>query len=366
MKFTVDRDSLLRPLQAVTSVVEKRQTLPVLSNLLLDVDGETVTLTGTDLEVEMRTRVPVTDSQQGSITLPARKFADICRALPDQATLSVALEDDRALIRSGRSRFVLSTLPANEFPAIDVEKDVLSFEMPQNQLKKAIDRTYFAMAQQDVRYYLNGMLFEIGPAALTLVATDGHRLALCDTPHEIDTEENQQLIVPRKGVVELLRLLEDSDEAVRVELGSNYIRITNSDMAFTSKLIDGRFPDYNNVLPKNADKIVTCDREALRQSLSRVAILSNEKYRGIRLELSMGSLHIFAHNPDQEEAEEELAVDYSGGELEVGFNVSYLLDAVTAGESEQIQIHLSDPNSCCLIQGVNEGDSKYVVMPMRL
>ncbi len=366
MKFTIERELLLKPLQAVTGVVEKRQTLPVLSNLLIEVEDGTVRFTGTDLEVEMRTSLPVNDSENGSVTIPARKFSDICRALPDNASVSVSLEDERAIIRSGKSRFVLSTLPSRDFPKIEADSEVTTFDIPENLLASAIDKTHFAMAQQDVRYYLNGMLLELSPNAMTLVATDGHRLALCETEQNIKINENQQVIVPRKGITELLRLLGDSDDPITIELGNNYLRINTGGMAFTSKLIDGRFPDYNNVLPKGTDKLVICDREPLRQSLSRVAILSNEKYRGIRFELSMGQLRVFAHNPEQEEAEEEVAVDYSGSDLEIGFNVSYLLDAVSAGESEQVQVHLSDANSCCLIQGVGEYDSKYVVMPMRL
>ncbi|MBI5450896.1 MAG: DNA polymerase III subunit beta [Gammaproteobacteria bacterium] len=366
MKFLVSRDALQKPLMAVTNVVEKRQTLPILANLLIEVKGSTLSLTGTDLEVEIRSTLPISNGENGIVTVPARKFSDICRALPDGADLTVSLDDDRIVIRSGKSRFALASLPAQDFPVVDADSNVHTFALPQFMLKKAIARTYFAMAQQDVRYYLNGMLFEISPKSLVLVATDGHRLALSETEHRININENQQVIMPRKGVVELLRLLDDNDEPVQIELGNSYIRIRSDAMCFTSKLIDGRFPDYQNVLPKNPDKVVVSDRNTLRQSLSRAAILSNEKYRGVRLAVSKGSLKIFAHNPDQEEAEEELSVDYSGQELEIGFNVSYLLDAIAAGDSELVQISLSDPNSCCLIQGVGVPDNKYVVMPMRL
>lgn len=366
MKFTVQREILLKPLQSVTGVVEKRQTLPILSNVLLEVSNQSLFMIGTDLEVEMKSHLSVTDAEDGAITLPARKFSDICRALPEGASITVSFEDNKAILKSGRSRFVLSTLPAAEFPSIDTDNDILSFNIAQKVLKKGIDRTHFAMAQQDVRYYLNGLLFEISPDLLTLVATDGHRLAHFETKQDINVSENHSVIVPRKGVVELMRLLDDNDESIKIDLGNNYIRITTESLGFTSKLIDGRFPDYNNVLPKNADKLVTSERTVLKQSLSRAAILSNEKYRGIRLEFSPSTLRLFAHNPEQEEAEEEIAVDYSGPELEIGFNASYLLDAISAGDSEHVRISLSDSNSCCLIQGVGDEDSKYVVMPMRL
>jgi DNA polymerase-3 subunit beta len=242
----------------------------------------------------------------------------------------------------------------------------LVFSISQATLKNAIERSYFAMAQQDVRYYLNGMLFEINANHLTLVATDGHRLAVFNTKGTIETEKNQQVIVPRKGVIELMKLLSDDDQAIEIQLGNNYIRFSTADTVFTSKLIDGRFPDYHNVVPKNTNKLAVCEREILRQALSRVSILSNEKYRGVRMTFSRGLLRILTQNPEQEEAEEEIAVDYKGEDLEIGFNVNYLVDAISAGSSSQIQLSLSDANSCCLIEGIDEQDCQYVVMPMRL
>lgn len=366
MKFTIDRESLVKPLQIVSGVVERRQTLPILSNVLISVTADKLAMSTTDLEVEMQAQTPIKGAKQGEITLPARKFMDICRALPEKSKIEVNLDGARAIIRSGKSRFVLSTLPANEFPNIETSKNVLSFAIPQGKLRHVIERTHFAMAHQDVRYYLNGMFLETGEDHVRMVATDGHRLALCDTAIKIKSKESQQLIIPRKGIQELLRLLEDSKETAQVELGANYIRITTDGMGFTSKLIDGRFPDYQNVVPQGGDKNITCSRDALRQALNRVSILSNEKYRGIRLQFTKGLLRIFAHNPEQEEAEEEVVIDYNGDNLEIGFNVNYLLDAITACTSEQIELLLSDPNSCCLIHGTGEKDCKYVVMPMRL
>jgi len=366
MKFTIDRESLIKPLQQVAGVVERRQTLPILSNILLTVKDNKLSMIGTDLEVEMQTHASLINADDGEITVPARKFLDICRALPDQASIQLSLTDNRAVIKSGKSRFVLSTLPSKEFPNIEVNDSMLGFSVSQATLRHAIERTYFAMAQQDVRYYLNGMLFEINVNHLTLVATDGHRLAVCNTKESIETDKNQQVIVPRKGVIELLKLLSDNDQNIDIRLGNNFIHFSTADMTFISKLIDGRFPDYHNVVPKNTNKLVICEREILRQALSRVSILSNEKYRGVRMTFSQGLVQILAHNPEQEEAEEEVAIDYQGDDLEIGFNVNYLVDAVSAGSSEQIRLSLSDPNSCCLIEGVDEEDCQYVVMPMRL
>ncbi len=367
MKFTISRETLVKPLQMVNGVVERRQTLPILSNVLLSVKDGSLSLTATDLEVQMHTQTQVEDGEGGDITLPARKLLDICRALPEGAEIRVSATDQRAQIRSGKSRFTLSTLPATEFPAIETSQAILSFGLPQGVLKEAVERTHFAMAMQDVRYYLNGLLMELSGELIRLVATDGHRLAMCEiTTDNRITDENQQVIIPRKGVLELARLLEGEDSEATITLGGNFVQIGTPEMHFTSKLIDGRFPDYQNVVPVGADKTVVCEREPLRQALNRVSILSNEKYRGVRLEFSQGQLRVFAHNPEQEEAEEELAVDYNGEPLEIGFNVTYLQDALSACATEQVQLLLSDPNSCCLIRGAGDQRCKYVVMPMRL
>jgi len=366
MKFIIERESLMKPLQLVSGVVERRQTLPILSNVLMVATSDSLAMSATDLEVEMQAQSALKDAKPGEITLPARKFMDICRALPDQSKIEVNVDGARAVIRSGKSRFVLSTLPASEFPNIETSKSVLSFTIPQSRLKQIMERTQFAMAHQDVRYYLNGMYMETNENLLRMVSTDGHRLALCETKADIKQKENQQIIIPRKGIQELLRLLDGSDKPAQVQVGTNYIRVTTDDMGLTSKLIDGRFPDYQNVVPEGGNKVVTCMRNALKQSLNRVSILSNEKYRGIRLQFTKGLLRIFAHNPEQEEAEEEVPVDYSDENLEIGFNVNYLLDAIAACTSEQVKLSLSDPNSCCLIQDADDKYCKYVVMPMRL
>lgn len=366
MKLETQREVILKPLQIVSGVVEKRQTLPVLSNVLLTCDTDGATFTATDLELELIAKADIDVLEAGEITLPARKFMDICRALPEGASIQITIEQDRAILKSGKSRFTLSTLPATEFPSLETMHGTLEFQVEQNRLKHLIEGTHFAMAQQDVRYYLNGLLLEMQKDLLRAVATDGHRLALCDMDADIDVSESRQVIVPRKGILELYRLLSDTDELLKIQVGSNHIRINFNGVSFTSKLIDGRFPDYVRVIPQNGDKIVVADREAIRQTLQRTAILSNEKFRGIRLQLQNNLLRVQAHNPEQEEAEEELEVGYAGSELEIGFNVNYVLDALGAMTGSEVEVVFTDSNSSCLMKSMGESRCKYVVMPMRL
>ncbi len=366
MKFTITRDALLKPLQVVSGVVEKRQTLPILSNVLLSLGDNRLTLTGTDLEVELTALTELSTAESGEITLPARKFMDICKSLPDQAELSITIDDNRAVIRSGKSRFTLATLPAHDFPSTEKIKGAREYTVPQSTLKHLIEQTQFCMANQDVRYYLNGLLLELRPNALRTVATDGHRLALCDMECELVPGEVSQIIVPRKGVVELSRLLSDSETPCTIQLNVNHIRVDLGEIVFSSKLIDGRFPDYDRVIPRGGDKMVVANRETLRQGLLRASILSNEKYRGIRMNFNNSLLRATVNNPEQEEAEEEIDIDYQGEELEIGFNVSYLVDALNAIKQEEVQLTLIDANSSCLLNGIGDESSRYVVMPMRL
>lgn len=368
MKFTVSRDALLKPLNLVAGVVERRQTLPILANVLMVLDDGRLSLTGTDLEVELVGRLQLPDGagESGELTVPARKLVDICKSLPEGSEISFSAEDGKVTVKSGRSRFTLSTLPAREFPNVEDSMGTHQLTIKQGQLKRLIDRTGFAMAQQDVRYYLNGMLWELKEQRLRVVATDGHRLALCTLPGKIDASGDTQVILPRKGVLELARLLMDEEEDIAIVIGSNHIRATTDDFTFTSKLVDGKFPDYQRVLPRAPNKIVLGDRLELRQAFTRAAILSNEKYRGVRLKLTDNSLDIVANNPEQEEAEEAVMVDYQGDSLEIGFNVSYLMDVLSVLSGEQIKLSLSDPNSSALLEESEEGDSLYVVMPMRL
>ncbi len=367
MRCVISREALIKPLQLVAGVVERRQTLPVLSNILLAAEGDQLSMTGTDLEVELVGRVTLDEpAENGSITVPARKLMDICKSLPDDARIELALSGQKMVIKAGRSRFSLSTLPAAEFPNVEDSPQALDLNMTQAQLRRLIDQTGFSMAQQDVRYYLNGMLLEVANGQLRAVSTDGHRLATCLTDVVVDTDSDHQIIVPRKGILELARLLQSGEEAVRLQIGANHIRAHVGDFIFTSKLVDGKFPDYQRVIPRNGNKFVLGDRQELRQVLSRIAILSNEKYRGVRLLLSSGFLQVMANNPEQEEAEETVAVDYEGESLEIGFNVNYLIDSLSILNSETVRFTLSDANSSALIEGVDESDSLYVVMPMRM
>jgi DNA polymerase-3 subunit beta len=366
MNFTVTREALLKPLQLVAGVVERRQTLPVLANILVVLDESHLSLTGTDLEVEIVARVELDQpSESGELTVPARKLVDICRSLPDDAVLSFSEENNRVILKSGRSRFTLSTLPANDFPNVEQSEGDLTFHCEQQDIKRLIDRTSFAMAQQDVRYYLNGMLWEVQQGQLRAVSTDGHRLAMCTRAVSVNTEETVHAILPRKGVIELSRLLDGEGDA-EVILSTNHIRVVTEEYTFTSKLVDGKFPDYERVLPKGGDKFVFGDRTELKQAFTRTSILSNEKYRGVRLLLNSGLLTIIANNPEQEEAEEQVVVDYSGDSLEIGFNVSYLQDVTSVLTTDNIKITLSDTNSSALVEEPDGGDSVYVVMPMRL
>lgn len=366
MKTTIKREDLLGPLQNIIGAVERRQTLPILGNILFKSTGGDLTLSATDLEIEMISSVVTEKSEDFQTTIPARKLLDICKALPDGSTINFTVEETRVTLTSARSRFTLATLPARDFPSLDEIAVQQSFTIPQKLLKSLFDKTSFAMAQQDVRYYLNGILMELSAGGVKLVATDGHRLALSQSDLDSGVSEDRQIIIPRKAVLELSRLLDSSDNDARCELSQNHFRIETDSLTFTTKLIDGKFPDYERVIPVDGNKTMQVEREVLKQSMSRIAILSNEKYRGIRLSLSASNLSIQAHNPDQEEAEEELQVEYDESDMEIGFNVTYLIDVLNVLASKKVQIKLKDSNSSAIISDSEDESSLYVVMPMRL
>jgi DNA polymerase-3 subunit beta len=364
MKLTATREDLLAPLQSVIGVVERRQTMPVLANVLLSVRDNRLAITGTDLEVELVAARKVSVEQPGDITVPGRKLLDIFRALPEGVNVTLSTEGERVVVRAGRSRFTLSTLPAAEFPVVEEINAAQTLSLPQGEFRRLIDKTHFSMAQQDVRYYLNGLLLETQESALRAVATDGHRLALSEMTLSAPAKAGQ-VILPRKGVLELQRILGTEGE-IELAIGTNHVRAQIGDIRFSSKLIDGRFPEYGRVIPNNPSKRVEADRELLRHALQRTAILSNEKYRGIRLGVKTDLLTIQAHNPEQEEAEDQVEVVYAGEEVEIGFNVNYLLDALSAIEGDKVEIGLTDANSSCLIHAPGLTQTRYVVMPMRL
>lgn len=366
MKFNIDRDSLLPGIQIVNGVIERRHTLPILSNLLMSVTRNGITLTGTDMEVELICNLQKENNEEAEFTLPGRKLLDICRALPEGTNLDFQVEKDQATLKSGKSRFTLATLPAKDFPNTEISNAQVTFTIAQGDLKTLVEDTMFAMAQQDVRYYLNGLLMEVGGDKLRAVATDGHRLALKEIEVQTGAKELHQIIIPRKGVIEIARLLSNSDEEVKVQISKNHIRLNINNIQFTSKLIDGKFPDYERVIPKASSTPLLAKRDALKQSLTRASILSNEKYKGVRIILKKDSLKALAHNPEQEEAEEELEVQYSGSEMEIGFNVTYLLDAINAIKTENVVLTTTSPDSSCLLLPEGKSNYKYVVMPMRL
>jgi DNA polymerase-3 subunit beta len=339
--------------------------MPILANVLIVAKSGQVSITATDLEVELVASADVDVAADGEVTVPGRKLLDICKALPDSAEVTISLSGEKLTVKSGRSRFVLTTLPATEFPAVEDINAGQRLVLPQSVLLRLFERTHFSMAQQDVRYYLNGLLLETNKKHLRAVATDGHRLALCQAELEDASLPEQQVIVPRKGVIELQRLMAGEGN-LTLELGDNHIRIQLPGIRFTSKLIDGRFPEYDRVIPADASNVLTADRNDFRSALQRAAILSNEKYRGIRLVIRDSGVVIQAHNPEQEEAEEELEVTYSGADIEVGFNVNYLLDALSAIETDTVDLALVDGNSSCLLREPGADDCLYVVMPMRL
>lgn len=366
MKLTLAREVLLGPLQNICGVVERRQTMPILSNLLCVADEDGLVLTATDLEVELVATIRTPVDTAGKTTIPARKLFDICKSLPEDSDLNLALDGDKLTVRSGRSRFSLACLPADDFPALSDFPGASTVKLPQTVLRKLIERTHFSMAQQDVRYYLNGLLLEIGNKVVRCVATDGHRLSMASIETESADGEFKQVIIPRKGVLELLRLLDGGEEAIELSLTGNHVRLQLGNVRFTSKLIDGRFPDYQRVIPSGDSNSVLGSVAEMKSALQRASILSNEKYRGVRLGLRESTMIIQAHNPDQEEAEVELGVEYEGPEIEIGFNASYLIDALAALETEQFSMSVTDSSSSCVLRNTEGDDTLYVVMPMRL
>lgn len=365
MKFSIQREALLVPISQVVGVVERRQTLPVLANFLLEAGEDSLRITGSDMEVEMIGTVSADIAQAGSVTVPARKLVDICKALPEGARIDVQLNGEKLALHAGRSRFTLATLPAAEFPSADGQGDADRITVSEQKLGWLIEKTSFAMANQDVRHYLNGLLFEFRAGLLRAVATDGHRLALAEIEAEVPGE-GRTVIVPRKGVMELSRILSGEDEPVELALGSNFLRVKRRGLILSTKLIDGRFPDYEAVIPMSQDKAMMLERASFMRALQRAAILSNEKYRGVRIESNPDSIRIVAHNPQQEEAIEEVEAKHNYDGLVVGFNVNYLLEALGSIDAESAQLSLKSADSSCLITAVDSDRVRQVVMPLKL
>ena len=362
----IARDALLRPLQAVSGIVERRHTLPILANVLLEQKNGKLNVTATDLEMQITAVSELAGKEGQSTTVGARKLQDLLRALPDDASLNLDVAGSKMTVRAGRSRFNLQTLPAADYPRISLGAEQLqTLTLPQKDLRGLLKLAEFAMAQQDIRYYLNGMLLVVDGAALQAVATDGHRLSWASLAVE-GSYSRQEVILPRKTVLELSKLLEDVGDPVTIDILANQARFRFGNVELVSKVVDGKFPDYNRVIPTGHSKQIELRRGELLAALQRAAILSNEKFRGVRLVLSDNTLRIICTNSEQEEAEEEIEVPYKGDGLDIGFNITYLLDALQNLSSEQVRFAFGDANSSALVTMPDREDYKYVVMPMRI
>ncbi len=366
MKFIINREQLLTPLQQIVSVIEKRQTMPILSNVLIEHTDDQLILTGTDLEIQIIARISIESGIAGSITVPARKFLDICRLLPNGAEILIEQQDDKIKIASNRSRFSLSCLPADNYPEFAEAELENQFLINAGALKKALDKTLFCMANQDVRYYLNGLLLHISNSKLELVASDGHRLSIYEDQLEQATGFEARIILPRKGVLELNRLLDDAEAELKVEFSSNNIRIFIKNLIFSAKLVDSKYPDFGKVFQQDFFNKIQIEKQVLKNALTRVAILSNEKFKGVTFDISSESLRISTHNPEHDEAEEELAIEYAGDPLSIAFNAQYLLDAVSNLDSENAVLTIASNASSCFIDEPEGCAYKFIVMPMRL
>ena len=365
MKFTINRELLLTPLQQIVNVIEKRQTMPILANVLFQLEKNQLTLTGTDLEVQIVAKLALENENEGSITVPARKLLDICRLLPTAAEIKFELIATKLKIQSGRSRFMVSTLIADEYPGFEMSAMDCQFVMPSSQLKKALDKTTFCMANQDIRYYLNGIMLSIFNQQLKLVGSDGHRLSIYEDSILQETGIELRVIIPRKGVLELARLLEE-DQEVQVELSRNNIRVVIDSLIFSAKLVDSKYPDFSKVFVQKFYSSIHVQKQLLKEALTRVAILSNEKFRGVEFVIDGNNLQISTNNPEHEEADEEISIEYQGQPLSIGFNSQYILDAISNLDSELAVLTIAENSSCCFIEEPSEQKYKFIVMPMRL
>jgi DNA polymerase-3 subunit beta len=366
MKFIINREQMLTPLQQIVSVIEKRQTMPILSNVLMVLTENKLVLTGTDLEIQIVANITIENSITAEITVPARKFLDICRLLPSGAEIKLEQADDKIKVSSGRSRFSLSTLPAEDYPEFSESELEHQFFINAGKLKKALEKTVFCMANQDVRYYLNGLMLNISNSKIKLVASDGHRLSVFEDELETATGYEARIIIPRKGVMELSRLLDDPDIQLDIQFSNNNIRIGIRDLVFSAKLVDARYPDFHRVFQQDFHNHIHIQRLLLKEALTRVAILSNEKFKGVSFEVDSQCLKISTHNPEHEEAEEELIIDYQGQPLTIAFNAQYLLDAVSNLDSELAVLMIASNLSSCIIEEPETQAYKFIVMPMRL
>lgn len=366
MIFNIQRETLLHPLSEINGVVEKKQTLAILGNFFIKAYNGILSITASDSEVEMVGTCQADIIEEGEITLPARKFFDICRALPDGAIINFSEEENKCLIQAGKSKFSLATLPGKEFPLIENIETYDSLTLETTVFKRLLAQSAFCMAVQDVRYFLNGLLFEIDDNKIRCVAADGHRLALSETDFDNDNNVNKQLLIPRKGVLELQKLIRDKETNIKINVGKNHINFICDTISLTSKLIDGNFPDYQTVIPLNMEKTLVTNKALLKSALQRVSILSNEQYKGVKLNISNNSMQIIGHNPEQEQAEETIEIQSDIEDIRTGFNVTYLLDALNAIDGDDIMFNFKDALSSCLIKHPADNSCRLVIMPIRI
>jgi len=361
----IEKEALLKPLQVVVGVVERKQTMPILSNILIEKENGKIRLTATDLEIQITNIIETDDDSSAAITVGGKKLQDILRILPDQSKISIEVKENKAQIKSNKSRFNLQTLPAQDFPKLSNQlQNSNKITLSQNALKSLLGSIQYAMAQQDVRYYLNGVLLGVEGNKLKAVATDGHRLAYNAITIEADLAK-QEIIIPRKAVMELAKLLADDDSAIELEFSDQQLKTSFSGIQLVTKLIEGKFPDYQRVIPDYSNHL-SMNRTLVQQALQRAAILSNEKFRGVRFVLTEKNLSVISSNSEQEEAQVEIETDYHGEAIDIGFNVNYLLDGLNSINSEQAIFSFGSPNSSILITSPDNQEFRYVVMPMRI
>jgi DNA polymerase-3 subunit beta len=366
MNIKINRDVLLKPLSDVSGIVEKRHALPILSNLLLEGEDGVLKFTATDLEVQISLSIKTDIKESFKTTIAARKLFDITRALPEESILDIQIDEPKVMVKAKKSRFNLQTLPAKDYPVmVKNQEEDITFLIPQNELKSRLKQVDFSMAQQDIRYYLNGLLFEVDGKKLNIVATDGHRLSFTSTNLK-ELQEKTQIIIPRKTIIELTKLMGDDDQPVTISITKNQVSFKFNDIDLITKVIEGKFPDYNRVIPVGHTNVFDVDRLSLLSSMQRASILSNEKYRGIRMVIEENNLKLISSNSEQEQAEEELEIKYKGTSIDIGFNVTYLIDVLVNIQFDKLTFAFNDSSSSCLITIPNNNDYKYVVMPMRI
>jgi len=367
MNIQISKEKLLPALTHVCGIVEKRQTLPILSNVYIKTENNLLTLVGSDLETEITTTINNIIAVDGKTTVSARKLFDICRSLKDESMINISIEENKMLINSGRSKFSLQTLSADEYPLLDTSDNEINFAISQSEFSSLLNSTSYAMAQQDVRYFLNGLLLEVGQQLIKVVSTDGHRLAKNQVSHQDLNGEIKQSIIPRKAVQEISKFLNsDSDDLIQIGINNSHISVNSNDYQFISKLIDGRYPEYQKVIPNNLDKNILLDKVLFSEILTRTAILSNEKFRGISIKIAAGSLTVTSRNPDHEEASDEMNIEYNGETVEIGFNVNYLLDAVRGCHTDTVHFEFKDSSSSGIVKESSTTEKIALIMPMRI